>query len=124
MKNNIFLEQGNEPTVDQNQTIVQETLNEEERNNHIIPFLGGWFPSLHVHIMCHMTQSYRNTKSCLGTVTVLEWNLPFFVGSRRTAGCSAFILLKKRVVPTGLNNHPQGATPSGPSRFLQRFEVI
>ena len=36
----LFLERGNEPSVEQNQAVVQKTLNEEERNNHIIPFFG------------------------------------------------------------------------------------
>ena len=34
----LFLERGNDPSVAQNQVYVQETLKEEERNNHIIPF--------------------------------------------------------------------------------------
>ena len=36
----LFSEQGNEPSVKQNQAVVQQTLNEEERNNHIILFFG------------------------------------------------------------------------------------
>jgi len=46
----LFLERGNEPSVEQNQAVVQKTLNEEERNNHIIPFFG-WL----VFVLCMCT---------------------------------------------------------------------
>jgi hypothetical protein len=51
----LFLERGNEPSVEKNQAVVQKTLNEEERNNHIIPFFG-WlvFISAYAH---HVPQS-------------------------------------------------------------------
>jgi hypothetical protein len=41
----IFLERGNEPSVDLSPDLVAEALNEEERNSHVIPFMGWvvWF---------------------------------------------------------------------------------
>jgi len=40
-----FLERGNEPSLEMNPEMVAETLNEEERNSHVIPFMPWvvWF---------------------------------------------------------------------------------